>query len=45
LANLALIRNVLLHVLTDALQEQSLPQLCERLLSHPARGPALLARS
>jgi predicted transposase YbfD/YdcC len=35
LANLALIRNVLLQLLSDALQEQSLPQLHERLHSHP----------
>ena len=44
LANLALIRNVLLQVLSDALQEQSLPQIHESLHSHPARCLALLAR-
>ena len=44
LANLALIRNVLLHVLSEALAEQSLPQLQESLHSHPARCLALLAR-
>ena len=45
LANLALIRNALLQVLSDRLQEQSLPQLRETLHSHPARGLALLADS
>lgn len=45
LANLALLRNVLLGVLTAALGEQSLPQLRERLHSHPARGLTLLANS
>jgi predicted transposase YbfD/YdcC len=45
LANVALIRNALLHVLSDGLQEQSLPQLRERLHSHPVRCLALLAQS
>lgn len=45
LANLALLRNALLQVLSDRLQEQSLPQLCERLHSHPSRCLALLADS
>lgn len=45
LANLALIRNVLLRVLADALEEQSLPALLERLHSHPNRGLAFLNRS
>jgi predicted transposase YbfD/YdcC len=45
LANLALIRSVLLEVLSEALAEQSLPQLHENLHSHPARCLALLARS
>ena len=45
LANLALIRNALLRVLADALEEQSLPVLLERLHSHPSRCLALLARS
>jgi predicted transposase YbfD/YdcC len=44
LANLALIRNALLDVLAPALAEQSLPQLRERLHSHPARCLALLAQ-
>ena len=45
LANLALIRNVLLGVLADSLEEHSLPALLERLHSHPDRCWALLARS
>lgn len=45
LANLALIRNTLLRVLADALEEQSLPVLHERLHSHPNRCLAFLARS
>ena len=45
LANVALIRNALLQVLSDQLAEQSLPQLPERLYSHPGRCLALLARS
>jgi predicted transposase YbfD/YdcC len=45
LANLALIRNALLQVLSPALEEQSLPQLRESLHSHPARCLALLADS
>ena len=45
LANLALIRNALLQVLSEALQEQSLPQLCESLHSHPGRCLAFLAAS
>lgn len=45
LANLALIRNALLRVLADSLEEHSLPALLERLHSHPARCLALLARS
>ncbi|MBP8261852.1 MAG: DDE transposase family protein [Verrucomicrobia bacterium] len=45
LANLALIRNVLLRVLTPELEQQSLPAVLERLHSHPARGLALLARA
>ncbi len=44
-ANVALIRNVLLQVLAERLQEQSLPQLRESLHSHPGRGLALLAHS
>lgn len=45
LANLALIRSALLHVLAQDLEAQSLPQLRERLHSHPARALALLAQS
>jgi len=45
LANVALIRNALLQVLSEALEEQSLPQLRESLHSHPGRCLALLARS
>jgi predicted transposase YbfD/YdcC len=45
LANVALIRNALLQVLSDALEKQSLPQLRERLHSHPGRCLALLADS
>ena len=45
LANVALIRNVLLQVLAEHLQKQSLPQLRERLHSHPGRCLALLAKS
>ena len=42
LVNLALIRNALLQVLAKHLDHQSLPQLRERLHSHPAQGLALL---
>ena len=45
LANVALIRNVLLQVLAEHLQKQSLPQLRERLHSHSGRRLALLAKS
>jgi predicted transposase YbfD/YdcC len=45
LANVALLRNALLAVMAEALQEQSLPQLRERLHSHPARALALLGQS
>lgn len=45
LANLALIRNALLQVMSDQLEKQSLPQLRESLCSSPARCLALLARS
>ena len=45
LANLALIRNALLRVLARDLETQSLPQLRERLHSHPGRCLALLAHS
>ena len=42
LANVALIRNALLAVMAEALESQSLPELRERLHSHPARALALL---
>ena len=45
LANLALIRNVLLQVISDRLDQQSLPQLRESLHSSPARCLDLLARA
>ena len=45
LANLALLRNVLLHVMAPELETQSLPQLRERLHSHPALCLKLLANS
>jgi hypothetical protein len=45
LANLALVRNALPQVLAHDQQTQSLPQLRERLQSHPARCLALLAPS
>jgi predicted transposase YbfD/YdcC len=45
LANLALIRNSLLQVLSPALEHQSLPQLRETLHSHPGRCLALLTRA
>jgi predicted transposase YbfD/YdcC len=45
LANLALIRNALLSVLSDALDKQSLPELRERLHSHPGRCLTLLTDS
>lgn len=45
LANLALMRNCLLQVLSERLQEQSLPQLSESLHSHPGRCLALLTGS
>lgn len=45
LANVALLRNLLLRVMSGVLESQSLPQLRERLHSHPARCLALLANS
>jgi predicted transposase YbfD/YdcC len=45
LANLALLRNVLLHVMALELESQSLPQLRERLHSRPAHALRLLATS
>lgn len=45
LANLALIRSALLQVLAPRFETESLPQLRERLHSHPARCLALLARA
>lgn len=45
LANVALIRNALLQILSDHLQERSLPEFRENLHSHPHRCLALLANS
>jgi len=45
LANVALIRNGLLQVLSPALEHQSLPELRESLHSHPGRCLALLSDS
>lgn len=45
LANLALLRNVLLAVMARELETQTLPQLRERLHSHPAQCLKLLASS
>jgi predicted transposase YbfD/YdcC len=42
LANLALLRNVLLSVLADHFPDQSLPQIQEQLHSHPGRCLVLL---
>ena len=44
LANIALLRNVLLQVMSVQLLQQSLPELRETLHSHPHRGLALLTR-
>jgi predicted transposase YbfD/YdcC len=43
LANLALMRNTLLQVLSEHLQGQSLPQFQETLHSHPTHCLALIA--
>lgn len=43
LANLALIRSALLLILSDHLQERSLPEFRENLGSSPARCMALIA--
>lgn len=43
LANVALIRNALLKIMSDQLHDQSLPQLRETLHSRPGRCLALLA--
>ena len=43
LANVALIRNVLLQILADHIQEQSLPEFRENLASRPGRCMALIA--
>jgi predicted transposase YbfD/YdcC len=45
LANIALIRNALLAVLSEHIHEQSLPEFRESLASHPARCMALLLNS
>ena len=43
LANMALIRNVLLHIISEHADQQSLPEFREGLQSHPARCLSLLA--
>lgn len=43
LANLALIRSALLQILSEQIQEQSLPEFRETLGSRPGRCMALLA--
>jgi predicted transposase YbfD/YdcC len=45
LANLALIRNALLQILSEHLQEQSLPTFRENLHSRPGQCLALIAAS
>lgn len=45
LANVALIRSALLHLLSEPTQEQSLPEFRESLASHPGRCLALLLKS
>jgi predicted transposase YbfD/YdcC len=43
LANVALIRNALLQILSEHMDDQSLPQLRENLHSHPGQCLALIA--
>lgn len=43
LANLALIRSALLHILSEHMEGQSLPQFRENLASLPTRSLALIA--
>lgn len=45
LANVALIRNALLQILSEHLQEQSLPEFRENLQSRPGQCLALIAAS
>jgi predicted transposase YbfD/YdcC len=45
LANLALIRSALLHVVAESTDQQSLPALLEHLHSRPSQCLALLTRS
>jgi predicted transposase YbfD/YdcC len=45
LANLALVRSALLHVIADSIGQQCQPALHERLHSRPADCLALIARS
>lgn len=45
LANLALIRNALLQILSEHLEQQSLPQFRETLHSRPAQCLALISNS
>lgn len=44
LANVALIRNALLHIIADHLQEQSLPEFRENLRSCPKQCLALITK-
>ena len=45
LANMALMRNALLQIISEHIDQQSLPEFRENLLSHPARCLRLLATS
>jgi hypothetical protein len=45
LANVALIRNALLQLLSEHIQEQSFPEFQESLASHPGRCMALILNS
>lgn len=45
LANMALIRNALLHIISEHADDQSLPQFRETVQPHPARCLSLLATS
>jgi len=45
LANMALLRNTLLQIISEHIDQQSLPEFRENLQSHPARCLRLLATS
>jgi len=45
LANMALMRNALLQIISEHIDQQSLPEFRENLQSHPARCLSLLATS